>query len=57
MIEAPSFTKPISDILYYPVTTIGETFSRPEDQVIYMIASTVVLFVNFGLYYYRGTPF
>ena len=49
--------KPISDILYYPITTIGEVFDRPEDQVIYMIASTVVLFVNFGLYYYRGTPF
>ena len=57
LIQAPSFMKPISDILYYPVTTIGELFQRPEDQVIYMIASTVVLFANFGLYYNRGTPF
>ena len=49
--------KPISDILYSPVAKIGEIFERPEDQVVYMIGSTVVLFANFGLYYYRGTPF
>ena len=57
LIQAPTFMKPISDILYYPITSIAEIVQRPEDQVVYMIASTVVLFVNFGLYYHRGTPF
>ena len=57
LIQAPAFMKPISDVLYSPTARIGELFDRPEDQVVYMIASTLMLLVNFGLYYHPGTPF
>ena len=49
--------KPAVDILYYPVSTFAELLGRPDDQIIYVMASTAVLFASFGLYYHRGTPF
>ena len=56
-IQTPTFMQPISDAVYYPIQQIGEIFDRPEDQVVYMVASTFALLCNFGLYYHPGTPF
>ena len=57
LVKTPEFAKPLVDTLYSPIQFLGETFDRPEDQVVYMVASTVMLVANFGLYYHRGTPF
>ena len=57
LVKTPEFAKPLVDTLYSPIQFLGDTFDRPEDQVVYMVASTVMLVANFGLYYHRGTPF
>ena len=49
--------QPMVDFVYLPITRIGEIFDRPEDQVVYMLASTFMLLCNYGLYYHPGTPF
>ena len=57
IIKTPDFFKPVTDALYSPMRQIGELLDRPEDQVVYMVASTVVLFANLYLYRFNGTPF
>lgn len=44
-IRAPyeEFFKPLSDVVYIPIKYISATFRRPDDQSIYMLASTTAL--------------
>jgi hypothetical protein len=44
-IKAPyeEFFKPLSDVVYIPIKYISATFRRPDDQSIYMLASTTAL--------------
>ena len=37
------FFKPLSDVIYFPVKKLSEATHRPDDQAIYMIASTFAM--------------
>lgn len=37
------FFTPLSDIVYTPIRYLSATFNRPDDQSIYMLASTAAL--------------
>ena len=57
LIVPPAWFKPVQDFIYTPVKFFEDTFDRPEDQAIYMLASIFALVCCFVLKDLNGTAF
>ena len=56
-IKTPEWFKPIENFLYEPCRLIKTKIDRPEDQVVYMVASIFALICCFTLKAHPGSAF